>query len=176
MNGGKYDLRIITTRTISLHPGYYCFVCNYISDVWAYPLIYAKTRKKIITKWKYKLICYGVNFLMVVLFSAINGKSSSGGPYILWTWVFSTAGIEILKTRGILDGFQSFEYSKTVGYDAENTEDNEILDDIISTKEESFVEEKKPQIKFCRKCGFELIMGSEFCSRCGTAIAKECNI
>ena len=29
------------------------------------------------------------------------------------------------------------------------------------------------QIKFCRKCGFELIEGSEFCSRCGTEIAKE---
>ena len=30
-----------------------------------------------------------------------------------------------------------------------------------------------PQIKFCRKCGFELLDGSEFCSKCGTAIVKE---
>ena len=30
-----------------------------------------------------------------------------------------------------------------------------------------------PPIKYCRKCGFELIEGSEFCSRCGTKIIKE---
>lgn len=30
-----------------------------------------------------------------------------------------------------------------------------------------------PKIKFCRKCGFELLEGSAFCSKCGTPIAKE---
>ncbi|MBR2934242.1 MAG: DUF805 domain-containing protein [Oscillospiraceae bacterium] len=32
---------------------------------------------------------------------------------------------------------------------------------------------KLPPIKFCRKCGFELLDGSEFCSKCGTPIVKE---
>lgn len=30
-----------------------------------------------------------------------------------------------------------------------------------------------PQIRYCRKCGFELIVGSEFCSKCGTAVIKD---
>lgn len=30
-----------------------------------------------------------------------------------------------------------------------------------------------PRIRFCRRCGFELIDGSSFCSRCGTEIEKE---
>lgn len=29
------------------------------------------------------------------------------------------------------------------------------------------------EIRFCRKCGFELVQGSNFCSRCGTPIKKE---
>ena len=29
------------------------------------------------------------------------------------------------------------------------------------------------KIRFCRRCGFELIENSEFCSRCGTEIEKE---
>ena len=30
-----------------------------------------------------------------------------------------------------------------------------------------------PAIKYCRKCGFELLEGSEFCSVCGTAVLGE---
>lgn len=29
------------------------------------------------------------------------------------------------------------------------------------------------QIKYCRKCGFELLADSDFCSKCGTPIVKE---
>lgn len=30
-----------------------------------------------------------------------------------------------------------------------------------------------PEIRYCRKCGYELIGNSDFCSNCGTQIAKE---
>lgn len=30
-----------------------------------------------------------------------------------------------------------------------------------------------PKISFCRKCGYELIGNSDFCSNCGTLIPKE---
>ncbi len=32
---------------------------------------------------------------------------------------------------------------------------------------------KKDKIKFCRKCGFELVNDSEFCSQCGTKVYEE---
>ena len=54
----------------------------------AFPVIFAKTRKTPITKKKYKRLCYGINFIGVVFFVALNG-ASNGAPYILWTWVFS---------------------------------------------------------------------------------------
>ena len=31
----------------------------------------------------------------------------------------------------------------------------------------------KPNITFCRKCAYELIDGSEFCSKCGTNVIKD---
>jgi hypothetical protein len=67
----------------------------------AFPLIFAKTRKHTITKIKYNLICYAFNFLIMVLFVAINGKSS-GTPYLLWTFVFSLWGERSLQKRDIL--------------------------------------------------------------------------
>lgn len=30
-----------------------------------------------------------------------------------------------------------------------------------------------PQVKYCRKCGYKLLDGSDFCSKCGTPIVKE---
>ena len=65
----------------------------------AFPLIFAKTRKKIITKRKYNVLCYCFNILVMILFVAINGEASSGGPYLLWTWVFSASGIKTLKNQ-----------------------------------------------------------------------------
>lgn len=31
---------------------------------------------------------------------------------------------------------------------------------------------KEQKVRFCRECGFELLEGSEFCSRCGTPINR----
>ena len=42
-----------------------------------------------------------------------------------------------------------------------------------ATREKTSTAEGVPQIKFCNKCGFELIEGSEFCSKCGIAVVKE---
>ena len=82
----------------------------------AFPLVFARMRKKTITKKKYNLFCYCVNFLVMVLFVAVNGNSSSGAPYLLWTWVFSMSGIKTLKIRGVLEETQNKNYKNLYEY------------------------------------------------------------
>lgn len=67
----------------------------------AFPLIFAKTTKKPITKKKYKRLCYGLNIIGMACFIVLNG-AASGGPYLLWTWIFSNCGLKILNSRGLL--------------------------------------------------------------------------
>lgn len=73
----------------------------------AFPLIFAMVRNETITKKKYQILCFAINFIVMVVFIAINGEPSSGGPYALWTWAFSILGIKTLKSRGVLEGFSS---------------------------------------------------------------------
>ena len=49
----------------------------------AFPLVFARMRKKTITKKKYNLFCYCVNFLVMVLFVAVNVLSDFGNPLIV---------------------------------------------------------------------------------------------
>ena len=139
----------------------------------AFPLVFARMRKKTITKKKYNLFCYCVNFLVMVLFVAVNGNSSSGAPYLLWTWVFSMSGIKTLKIRGVLEETQNKNYNNDVSTEVAEVANTTISKDSMIAAAEHPVSEEMPRIRFCRKCGFELIDGSEFCSRCGTAITKE---
>lgn len=139
----------------------------------AFPLVFARMRKKTITKKKYNLFCYCVNFLVMVLFVAVNGNSSSGAPYLLWTWVFSMSGIKTLKIRGGLEETQNKNYKNDVSTEVAEVANTTISKDSMIAAAEHPVSEEMPRIRFCRKCGFELIDGSEFCSRCGTAITKE---
>lgn len=139
----------------------------------AFPLVFARMRKKTITKKKYNLFCYCVNFLVMVLFVAVNGNSSSGAPYLLWTWVFSMSGSKTLKIRGVLEETQNKNYKNGVSTEVAEVANTTISKDSMIAAAEHPVSEEMPRIRFCRKCGFELIDGSEFCSRCGTAITKE---
>ncbi len=116
-----------------------------------FPIIFANTRKKTITRKKYNLLCYGINFFVMFLFIVFNGKSS-GAPYILWTGVFSTVGLNILKKRRVLEGFQPLHISEPT----QNENSNETT-----------------EIKYCRKCGNKLLDRSQFCNKCGTEIIKE---
>lgn len=139
----------------------------------AFPLIFARTRKKTITKRKYNVLCYCFNALVMILFIAINGEISSGAPYLLWTWVFSASGLKTLKRRGVLEGFQVFDHIKTSTSQASQVMGSDIAVEANDKTETPPVQEEKPPIRFCRKCGFELITDSGFCSKCGTAVIKE---
>lgn len=139
----------------------------------AFPLIFARVRKKAITKKKYYIICYVVNILVTILLSFIYGKLTTYTPYLLWTWVFSASGIKILKRRGILSESQAAIRAQAAVFETianEKTADGEELAEI---KEEALSVEKEPLIKFCSSCGHELLPKSNFCSTCGVPIAKE---
>ena len=112
----------------------------------AFPIIFAKVRKTPITKKKYKRLCYGINFIGIILFVALDG-GASGGPYILWTLIFSNYGVKNLEAKG-------------------------LLSDILPTEEEN-VNVVNGKICFCRKCGTSIEDGSRFCRKCGTEIKEE---
>ena len=123
----------------------------------AFPLIFSRTRKSNITKKKYYTLCYCINFAVMVLFIAINGEPSSGGPYLLWTWVFSSSGLKTLKGRGILGESQSISYSTF----------SSIEEPIIA---KAPIESNHQKCNICQNCGLELIDGALFCNTCGTEV------
>lgn len=144
----------------------------------AFPLVFAKLRKKIITKRKYRALCYCVNFAVMVLFITKNG-ASSGIPYVLWTWVFSAAGIKILKNKSILDGYQNQNEARAATHsmgDNYGAANSEIPENVIAIVDDSSIPKEHSQIKFCRKCGFKLLPNSAFCSKCGAKIEKETDV
>lgn len=146
----------------------------------AFPLIYARNRKMTITKKKYVTLCYGINFLVMALFIATNGKSS-GAPYLLWTWVFSKSGLKTLENKGLLEDYQRnyledipnrLVECKHCGYRSKDY--FEVCPQCGKYAKQGVSAEQpdKPakKICFCRKCGEPLKDGSRFCYKCGTEI------
>ena len=72
----------------------------------AFPLVFVITRNKPITKKNYYTLCYCINAVVMVLFIIWSGDPTSGGPYLLWTWIFSSLGVKILKKQGLLEESQ----------------------------------------------------------------------
>ncbi len=71
-----------------------------------FPLAFAQQRKKTISKKKYQILCFGINFLVMACFVVIHilsGLSHSATPYFVWTITFSSLGIRILIDRGLLE-------------------------------------------------------------------------
>ena len=137
----------------------------------AFPLIFARVRKASITRKKYTLLCFGFNFLIMILFLVLNG-GSSGAPYFLWTGVFSVTGLRTLESRGVLAGAQSDNQQKTAPAGTVKVRETPAFGETLEEEDRLFPE-GNPQIRFCRKCGFELFEDSKFCSRCGAEIAEE---
>ena len=121
----------------------------------AFPFIFAKVRKTPITKKKYRRLCYGINIAVMFMFIVINGEASSGGPYLLWTWIFSSWGTRILEDKGLLDDGTYIPSTPPV-----------------QTPQQSRPIVEADKICFCRKCGAKLIDRSKYCSKCGTEIIE----
>lgn len=111
----------------------------------AFPIIFSIFRKAPITKKKYKILCYGINLIGLLFFLLLNGVVS-GGPYLLWTWIFSNYGYKKLKKDGLI------------------LEEGEFIENLS---------EKTDKICYCRKCGAKLNVHSNRCHKCGTEIRME---
>lgn len=104
----------------------------------AFPIVFSRICKSSITKKKYHLICYCVNFLVVILFIVINGKSN-GAPYILWTGVFSSLGwkkVEVRKMCGKSIKENVHEVIEKSANVSEHIEKNDVIENSLSSKEE----------------------------------------
>ena len=156
----------------------------------AFPLIFSRVRKKQITKKKFTLLCYGVNLLVMITFIAF-GSKSSGAPYMLWTWIFSSAGIRRLEKRGKFG-------SSFINNDLSN-EEIIISDDDIVENDDNIIENvsnvnagvdvkvvadndvdnlhtdnktSKEKVLFCKLCGSKIDSETRKCNGCGKQYFK----
>lgn len=112
----------------------------------AFPLIFARVRKQPITKNKYTLICYGFNFFINLIFIIISveesGQATSGGAYLLWTFVFTLLGARVLKKRSILAG-SAPRVKPNITKDAITPNEETHTDNVAKTTEESLTTESE---------------------------------
>ena len=127
-----------------------------------FPIIFAKARQNPITKKKYLILCYAINFIGFVIFTAINCDAISAGPYILWTWIFSKMGVKSLCDNDLLLENEKTETNKkSLSNTVNNTQKPTQATPDVNTKD---------KVCFCRKCGSKLTPDSLFCNKCGTKI------
>lgn len=76
-----------------------------------FPLLFAAARHSPISKKKYFIICYIVNFVImigIVIFAVYAEVTPRGGfPYLLWTIIFTNLGLSILKKHAVLDNLST---------------------------------------------------------------------
>lgn len=132
-----------------------------------FPLLYANLRKRPITARKYRVFCFLFNFWVMVLFIALNGGSSSGSPFFLWTWVFSSLGKKILDERYVLliPNAPAPVQSDDAPVDAalEYTEKFQQPTASIPVP----VKAKKTKSRFCKHCGSPIDPATKKCTGCG---------
>ena len=143
----------------------------------AFPIIFAKAKKTPISQRKYKGLCYGINAIGLVFFIVLNG-SVSGGPYLLWTWVFSRYGAKILESKFLLiDGHKPTKENSTSNntIHTQSTRTTVIDTSVTENKKENYNNSfsVSHNIIFCRKCGVKLPEDSLFCTRCGTKVITD---
>lgn len=154
----------------------------------AFPIIFSKVRKKQITKRKFTLLCYSINLLVMIVFIAF-GSKPSGAPYMLWTWIFFSAGVRVLEKRGKIEYIfkgVDLQNEEFIGED-DNISGNESVDveknnnnggavdtkikeeqDLVSINTENGSKKsRKERLAFCKLCGCKIDSETRKCSGCG---------
>lgn len=149
-----------------------------------FPILFSMIRKKLITAKKFRITCYAVNLIPLVFFLIISDKPSFF-PYLIWTSVFSSVGIKMLKKNNILVDFISKDNAEQPKknpsslHDIVDTPINTPIDTSIDGKNDSvckfqnvdlFVEkgeEKTEKTKYCKLCGNPLDNKTKKCTGCG---------
>ena len=149
----------------------------------AFPFLFAKTRTTSITKKKYRWLCFGINFVIMLCFVAMNGGATSGAAYLLWTWLFSRYGIKVLGLKGLMTDSEYLEEDpnrltecKSCGYRDKNFFNacprcGKYAKQYVYLNEAPPVETDK--IHVCHKCGEKLVENSRFCCKCGAEITDD---
>lgn len=160
------------------------------------PLVIAITRKKVISIKSYRWLCFGINFAVFFLFGTQTDGVHSGGPYLLWTGIFSSWGLSILRSKCLLEDFKPVKRSAVTDTNCDVVPANswrcscgrhnanyvsscccglskrDAQNDQTKNALSTAVNDSN-QFRFCSNCGNKLIINSVFCSKCGTRIVKE---
>ena len=138
----------------------------------AFPIFFALTRRKMITKKLYRILGYVFNFV-IMFFLNILGiiDSTSIIPYFIWTWFFIRWGLKILENRCVLKDYQadtseSQTNSKHINsYAYEKPKSNIVLQEnsTISVHSENTAEDNT---WICGRCRSRNLLSNSKCWNC----------
>ena len=132
-----------------------------------FPICFAMLRKKSISRRKYLVFCYCFNLIPMAVAVSIAG-SSTGGPYLIWTWFFAKViGLNQLEGRGVLS--DAVDSAMTT----EQPPEDGICTALTAADEKTEELQDSPDTQHCRKCGKELVPGAVFCLECGEKVSSE---
>lgn len=124
----------------------------------AYPLLYARFKKKPISKTKYKVKCWFFNFLPMLAFFLLSDRTPAG-PYLLWTSIFCHSGLNTLERRNLLaDPDTPVSSSETDMEYNGKYQQPAIPDSPKKTKYKN---------RFCKLCGSPIDPTTKKCTGCG---------
>lgn len=88
-------------------------ICITAAAYAAIPLLIAYCGTSSLSAGKYRLYCFLANIIIMIAFLAISGETT-GAPYVLYTVIFSSIGVSVLKKRGRMQTKISDESGKLV--------------------------------------------------------------
>ena len=132
----------------------------------------------------------------MICFVVLNGVVS-GGPYFLWSWIFSNRGVKILEARGLLmdneqlnslnnresesssylnmkETTESFEQNLDLDIDKMSPKEaaEYLIAEQLGEKYTPVSEQNKTKIKYCSRCGTLIDPNTKKCTGCGKQYFK----